>query len=152
MSSWSPVIVLALFRLFARCLYKISLTRELFPEPDTPVTHVIIPNGISTSIFFRLFSLAPFTVRNPAGVFRSAGTGICSFPLRYCPVMDSSTWQISSAVPCAITFPPREPAPGPISMIWSAAHIVSSSCSTTNSVFPISFRFFSVFISLSLSL
>mgnify|MGYP002508227968 CR=1 FL=1 len=48
---------------YNRETHKISLTRELFPEPDTPVTHVITPNGISTLIFFRLFSLAPFTVR-----------------------------------------------------------------------------------------
>ncbi len=40
---------------FARDLYNISLTRSSFPEPDTPVTQVITPRGISTSTFFRLF-------------------------------------------------------------------------------------------------
>ena len=42
-----------------RLLHKISLTRELFPEPDTPVTQVITPSGNFTVIFFRLFSAAP---------------------------------------------------------------------------------------------
>ena len=41
-------------------------------------------------------------------------------------------------VPCATTRPPRLPAPGPMSMMWSARRIVSSSCSTTTSVLPLS--------------
>ena len=41
-------------------------------------------------------------------------------------------------VPCATTRPPRVPAPGPRSMTWSARRIVSSSCSTTTSVLPLS--------------
>ena len=60
--SWSPGIVLALLSVFASDLYSISFTRELFPDPETPVTHVIIPRGICTSIFFKLFCLAPFIV------------------------------------------------------------------------------------------
>ena len=80
------------------------------------------------------------------------GTGIFFLPLKYCPVIEFSTIFTSSAVPCAITFPPCVPAPGPISIIWSAAYIVSSSCSTTSNVFPKSLNFFSVANSLSLSL
>lgn len=41
---------------------------------------------------------------------------------------------------------------GPISIIWSAAYIVSSSCSTTSTVLPRSLSFLSVAINLSLSL
>ena len=36
-------------------LYKISFTNVLFPEPETPVTHVNTPNGNLTFIFFKLF-------------------------------------------------------------------------------------------------
>ena len=36
-------------------LYKISLIKDDFPEPDTPVTHTSSPKGISTLIFFKLF-------------------------------------------------------------------------------------------------
>ena len=68
------------------------------------------------------------------------------------PSDTSYTFLISSAVPCAMICPPCTPGPGPISIIWSAAYIVSSSCSTTNNVFPKSLSFFKVAISLSLSL
>ena len=43
---------------------------------------------------------------------------------------------ISSMVPSATISPPCSPAPGPMSMMWSADRIVSSSCSTTIIVFP----------------
>ena len=94
---------------------KISFVSELFPEPETPVMQVITPNGISTSIFFKLFSLAPLIVRKPVGFLRSFGTGIWILPLRYAPVTESGFCMISSAVPHATTCPPCEPAPGPIS-------------------------------------
>ena len=108
---------LALFKDLARCLYRISFVSELFPEPETPVTHVMTPRGKSTSIFFRLFSLAPFTVINPVGFRRSAGTGIFIFPLRYAPVIDFLHLIMSFMLPAATTSPPCEPAAGPISTI-----------------------------------
>ena len=147
-----PGMVLARFKSLARRLYKISFTRELFPEPDTPVTQVSTPKGNSTLMPFKLFSEAFCTTSFPVGLRRFSGTGICLLPLKYCPVMDSSTCMISSAVPCATTRPPWEPASGPISTIWSAASMVSSSCSTTKRVLPMSFRFLNVLSSLSLSL
>jgi hypothetical protein len=45
-----------------------------------------------------------------------------------------------SNVPCAITRPPCTPAPGPMSITWSAARIMSSSCSTTSTLLPRSRR------------
>ena len=147
-----PGTVLARFKSLARRLYKISFTRELFPEPETPVTQVITPTGIFTEMPLRLFSLAPVTASQPLGCRRWVGTGTCILPLKYWPVTDSATSMISCAVPWAITFPPWEPAPGPISTTWSASSIVSSSCSTTISVLPRSRRFFRVLSSLSLSL
>ncbi len=110
-----PGIVRARFKSLASLLYKISFTRELFPEPETPVTQVMTPVGIFTVMFFRLFSLAPVTVSHPLGCLRSSGTGTCFFPERYWPVMESSTSMISWAVPAATTSPPWEPAPGPMS-------------------------------------
>ena len=47
--------------------------------------------------------------------------------------------------------PPCSPAPGPMSTTWSAARIVSSSCSTTSTVLPRSRSRSSVAISLALS-
>ena len=40
-------------------LYSTSFTNVLFPEPETPVTHVNTPSGNFTFIFLRLFSVAP---------------------------------------------------------------------------------------------
>ena len=152
MSLCLPGMVLARFSVFARCLYKISLTSELFPEPETPVTQVITPSGKSTLIFFRLFSAAPTTFSQPVGFLRTEGTGIFFAPLKYCPVTESGHAIISCAFPTATTFPPCSPAPGPMSTMQSAANMVSSSCSTTINVFPRSLRFRNVFKSLSLSL
>ncbi len=115
----------------------ISLTKVLLPEPDTPVTQVNKPKGMRTSKFFRLFSRAPNTSSHlPFVRRRFSGTAICLAPHRYCPVIDSLLALISSIVPSATTLPPCTPAPGPISIMWSAAIIVSSSCSTTIRVFP----------------
>ena len=147
-----PGITRARFSFFAILLYRISFTNELLPEPDTPVTQVITPSGNFTSIFFRLFSAAPTTLIQPVGTARVSGTGILIFPLKYAPVIDRSTFMISCAVPWATSSPPCSPAPGPISITWSAANMVSSSCSTTISVFPRSRRCLSVARSLSLSL
>ena len=147
-----PGMHLARLSCFARLLYNTSLTNELLPEPDTPVTQVITPTGNFTLTFLRLFSAAPRTSTQPAGLRRFDGIAICFRPLRYAPVKESSFCMISCAVPCATTSPPNAPAPGPISTIWSAASIVSSSCSTTINVLPRSRNFNKVFKSLSLSL
>ena len=167
---WSIFIILSIFSIpiislcapgfsfepficFANALYKISFTNVLFPDPETPVTHINCPSGNLTFMFFKLFWVAPFTsIALPFDFLLFSGIGICFFPLKYCPVIDSGICFICSAVPCAITFPPWTPGPGPISIIWSAAYIVSSSCSTTITVFPKSLNFFNVAINFSLSL
>ena len=53
-----------LYNLEATALQSISLIKLLFPLPDTPVTQVKVPSGISTSIFFKLCSSAPLIFRN----------------------------------------------------------------------------------------
>ena len=56
-------------------------TSEDFPEPETPVTAVRQPSGNSTSMFARLFCLAPTTLRWPLnGATLSSGTGIERLP------------------------------------------------------------------------
>ena len=84
---------------------------------------------------------APITVSDLAvGLRRAFGIGICRTPVRYWPVMLSALAMISSGVPCATTWPPWTPAPGPMSTTWSAVRIASSSCSTTITVLPMSRR------------
>ena len=78
-----PGRVLARFRSAASRLKRISLTREDFPLPDTPVTQVKVPRGMDTSTFRRLFSAAPRMVRKfPLPFRRSVGTGIFFRPDR----------------------------------------------------------------------
>ena len=51
-----------------------------------------------------------------------------------------SFFYISLTFQVATIRPPSVPAPGPISIIWSPLLIVSSSCSTTITVFPLFFK------------
>ena len=53
--------VRAWFNLPRRVRFSTWFTRLDLPEPDTPVTQVRVPKGISTSISFKLFSVAPRT-------------------------------------------------------------------------------------------
>ncbi len=106
------------FRSAPSRLNKISFTSEDFPDPDTPVTQVSVPRGMSTSMPRRLFSAAPRTVSSfPPPRRRVSGTAIYRFPLRYCPVRDAGSAATSSGVPAAMIRPPWTPAPGPTSMI-----------------------------------
>ena len=66
------------------CLDEIEALMEDLPDPDTPVTQVKSPRGISTSIFLRLFSRAPRMVKKPCSAGRlSRGRGIRFLPDRY---------------------------------------------------------------------
>ena len=80
------------------------------------------------------------------------GIGIDRLPERNCPVGDALHLNKSPSTPCTTTSPPWTPGPGPISTIWSAARMVSSSCSTTMTVLPMSRRLSSVAIIFTLSL
>ena len=64
------------------------------------------------------------------------GILIIFLPDRYAPVKESLDLIIFSIEPWADIFPPKFPALGPRSIIWSAARIIDSSCSTTKIVFP----------------
>ena len=44
----------------SNALDKISFIKVLFPDPETPAIQTKIFKGILTSIFFKLFSDAPF--------------------------------------------------------------------------------------------
>ena len=128
------------------------MTSVLLPDPDAPVIATITPSGIVTSTALRLFSLAPRTTRAlPLPFRRTLGVGIDRLPDRNCPVGDRGQASRSSSVPWTTTVPPCTPGPGPISTTWSAARIVSSSCSTTITVLPTSRRLSSVAIIFTLS-
>jgi ABC-type polar amino acid transport system ATPase subunit len=69
--------------LLAKVGSTISFTKLDFPLPETPVTQLISPTGISTSTFFKLFCLQPYTFNHlPSGAFLTVGTGILLLPAR----------------------------------------------------------------------
>ena len=132
----------------------ISLTNVDLPEPLTPVTTVITFNGILTLIFFKLCSAQPINSMALFHLRRFVGTGICFSPQIYFAVIDllitsesEPIFIIFSMSPSKTTSPPLTPAYGPMSMIWSALRIISSSCSTTMTVLPMSRNLRKTFIS-----
>ena len=76
----------------------VSVTNEDFPDPETPVTATMQPIGISTSMSWRLFCLAPEIVTHLsfAGSTLSSGIGMVCLPERYAAVMLSSLARSSS--------------------------------------------------------
>ena len=75
-----PTLSVFLLNFLRRALYRMSFTSELFPEPDTPVTHVRVPRGNRMFMFLRLFSLAPITfIELPLVFLREPGTSIFFF-------------------------------------------------------------------------
>ena len=98
-----------------------------------------------------MFSRAPFISIAYLDVRRFLGTSILSVSFKYCAVNEFDA-KMSLNVPVATTCPPRVPASGPISIISSASFMMSSSCSTTITVFPKSRNAFKTNINLSVSL
>ena len=69
-------------RLMARCLYNVSTTSELLPEPDTPVTQVSTPSGKRQSMPRRLLVVTLCRVSQPWGSRRSSGRLMLASPRR----------------------------------------------------------------------
>ncbi len=116
-----------------------SFTSVDFPAPETPVTATSTPSGISTSTSRRLFSCAPWILRLPFATRRWLGD---LDPAAAREVGAGQRVRASArgsrACPRGRCGRPATPAPRPKSITWSAARIVSSSCSTTTTVLPMS--------------
>ena len=139
MLSWSPGLPSPPFRSRRRASTRMSLTSELLPEPDTPVTQTNTPSGISTSMFLQV--VVPWRRGPPVPLPLAGAAGGGDLDLPACPtdtgpVTLSGCGDDRASGPAATTRPPRTPGPGPKSTMWSAARIVSSSCSTTTTVLP----------------
>src|ERR1041385_2520835 len=116
-----------------------------------PVTQLHAPSGSFTSIFFKLCSFAP-RIASQVEPANSRGGQMRFFgAFRNAPVSEAGLRRISSGVPIATRLPPRTPAPGPRSIMISAASIVASSCSTTSTLLPARSSFLSVSSSMPLS-
>ena len=121
-----------------------SSTSVLLPEPLTPVMQVNAPSGMRTSMFRRLFSVAPTISSQPRsseGAMRFLGTGFPVRRVRYWPVSDFV--DIAEFRPACPPPPVRRrarPRPGRGPECNRRARMVSSSCSTTSTVLPRSRR------------
>ena len=61
----------------------VSVTSELLPEPETPVTTVSVPSSILAETFLRLFAEAPVILICPLrGLRRFSGRRIWRSPVR----------------------------------------------------------------------
>ena len=144
---------LDLFKLLFIAGYKVWLIKVDFPEPETPVTHINFPKGSFKSTSLRLLPEHPeILIDSFESIEPFFLISIFFFPEIYSPVKESLFLINLLKVPEKHTSPPCTPAPGPMSIMWSAASIVSWSCSTTTTVLPKSLSLFSVANSLELSL
>ena len=112
-----------------------------------------LPSGNVTSTPLRLFSRAPRTVSVLPLPFRRR-LGVAMRPLAREELPGRrrlAREHVVDASPAPPPSPPWTPGPGPISTMWSAARMVSSSCSTTMTVLPMSRRLSSVAIIFTLS-
>ena len=73
----------------ASALYSVSTSRVDLPPPETPVTQVNRPSGISAVMFFRLLPRALTTLSARRALRgRRSGIGTTSSPERYLPVSE----------------------------------------------------------------
>ena len=123
---------------------KLSNTMVVLPDPDTPVTTVMRPIGISRSrgctVWIRdvRILMAPLSKMDPSRTLSRTMTS--SFPERYPPMIDLGSASTAPTVPWQRTVPPSLPEPGPISMSQSADLSALVSWSTRITEFPCSTR------------
>src|SRR6185437_873492 len=85
------------FNLRATALYSVSIKSVDLPPPDTPVTQVNRPSGISASMPLRLLprALTILSARRERGL--RSGTGTDNSPLRYLPVHERGDKVVDAA-------------------------------------------------------
>ena len=119
---------------------RLSSTIVVFPEPDTPVTTVSRPLGMSSSKGLTVWMLpverwiAPSANISPVPAHRRSF--VSAFPERNGPIWDSGFASKSAIVPSAMTCPPLTPASGPISITQSASFRIWVSWSTRMTELP----------------
>ena len=124
----------------ARAGTRLSSTMVVLPEPDTPVTTVSRPLGMSASrgLTVWMASVAKRMARARTGRLRACAAA--SAPRRARSGRARSGRRgfaaICSSVPWAITRPPPAPASGPISISQSASFRIWVSWSTSSTELP----------------
>ena len=88
----------------------------LLPEPETPEIVTSLFKGISTLIFFKLFSLHPMILILNFELRFFVFFVIFSLPFKYLDVSELDFMKFLKS-PCATISPPFVPALGPISIM-----------------------------------
>ena len=119
---------------------RLSRIRVVLPDPDTPVTTVSRPLGMSTSRGFTVW-MAPVDRWTRPYWNSSSSRHLCrirtsSFPDRKGPIWEAGSAATSATVPWASTRPPSAPALGPISMSQWAWDKICVSWSTRSTELP----------------
>ncbi len=96
--------------------------------------------GSLISRCFKLCLWASIILTKLRETFRSSGIFIFFSSLKYCAVREILFFKKSFMGPAKITSPPSSPALGPKSTRYSADLMISGSCSTTSTVFPMPFK------------
>ena len=116
----------------------------VLPDPETPVTTVILPLGILTSRGRTVWMAdIPMRISPRANTSSSAAlrrTTTSTPSLRYGAMTESGSASMSDTVPWDTTVPPSLPAPGPISISQSAILRALTSWSTSITELPWSTR------------
>ena len=84
------------------------MTRVDLPPPETPVTQVKVPSGISAVTSLRLLPRAPtrLSIRLFIGLRRFAGMRTAISPVRYLPVSEAGSAMICDGSPFETISPP----------------------------------------------
>lgn len=119
---------------------RLSSTRVVLPEPDTPVTAVSLPRGMAISSGLTVW-IAPVSRKTAPWSNSSSAAALVLVrtvrsPERKAPIRECGLRSTSSTVPCAMISPPAAPEPGPISTMWSAWRSTRTSWSTSTTELP----------------
>ena len=119
---------------------RLSRIKVVLPEPDTPVTAVILPLGILTANGWTVWIFRVASLMIPlSNICLRAGREVrrsLAFPERNGAIMELGFFFISEIVPSATIFPPAAPACGPSSISQSAADKICVSWSTNMTELP----------------
>ena len=147
LASSALAVALSMARAAATAAALAALPVSFFPPAALPgVAEDVGTSGADLAIAKRVYE-APGVPASSAASAKDAANGTtarraasgCFIACnKYRPVCDSAAACTSATEPSATSRPPRLPALGPMSMMWSAWRMVSSSCSTTTNVLPLS--------------
>ena len=103
---------------------RLSSTMVVLPEPETPVTAVSLPFGISTvsswTVWIDAVSIRIVPSWNISAESAHSRIFMALVSVKNGAIFESWDLETSAILPCAKIVPPLVPASGPSSIMWSA--------------------------------